>query len=813
MSPAQTVPKPKKELLLKAALAYASLGMPVFPCFTAVHREGKPVACSCRKDCGNNCGKHPVIQHGHNNATVDESTIVSWWDKKYALANIGIRTGGKFFVVDLDPKNNGVENWNETFAGKAMPVTAECITGSGGRHIYFLIPDGVSIRNSTGHIGNLKINGVDIRGDGGYVIAPPSLHKSGRFYEWELSLDLLGEGKIAPPPEWLVSLLSAKPTSVPSGGAGGSVMFGEGERNEGLFNRGRSMRGQGFGDAVIRAAIFAMNETQCNPPISDPKEVETIIAQICKVPPGMSKEVSAKLAARAALQQPSQSQVAEPARPAVKQPRVEIVRPKNDDSLERGDQVELAELLISIIQGDAPCRPVFDRDDMWRFSPDNGLWQIVSESELISTSAKFAGMDVAGKELKLRYSDLVGIVKIAKASVAHSGFFSVAPKGIAFTNGFVTISPEGDIVMSPLMPDHRASAAMPFAYDSDAPCLRWLRYLDEVFSPSTVSTETEELIGSLEPKEAAMLRQQESETREEEISKSDTDRRLRIGMLQEHAGACLVGTVTDHAVAMTLTGGGANGKSVYLTVIRALFPRSTVVSISPQDFSNKFYLAELAGARLNAVNEMPDNEIADSAEFKSVVSGDSIMVARKRERPFELNPAAGHLFACNALPNARDLSEGFWRRFLVVTFDRHFSPSERDIKLADRIIQTELQGVAVWALRGAAALAARGSFEIAPSSLKARSEWKESSDQVSQFVQDATSETESDERMSVPEAYAAYRRWCRSTGHQCLSERKFSMRLSKVLVQKNSGKQRYYIRSIDESFRESINRPHAPPYY
>jgi P4 family phage/plasmid primase-like protien len=798
--------KAKRDQLLASALAYAKLGMPVFPCHTPIVKDREVVGCSCNK---NNCnrgqwGKHPRTLNGLNDATVDEAKIRQWW-KTFPFANIGVRTGFGIFAIDIDTKNSGSENWAELIEkhGK-LPATVECITGSGGRHIYFRAPDGMKVKSSVREI----TNGVDVRGDGGYCIAPPSLHGNGKHYVWELSSDPLEGVPVAPAPDWLLALLTPKQTTkTVSAGSEDAIL--EGGRNDALFSLGRTMRSRGASPEVISVALREANEHQCKPPL-DPKEVEIIVAQVCKVKPGFSEEVKERLAAKAAAQAVQKAQpkpVTQPTPPAMPaaapvaaspRTRILITAPSDEHDLERGDHVELAELLLTKIQGNAAVMPVHDREELWRFVPETGLWQVVSLNRLLAITSGFAGMKVGNKELKLKHGDLVGIVKIAKAMVDENGFFSKAPPGIAFTNGFVTVDATG-ISLVPLDPSHRACTSMPFAFDPDAKTPRWDKYLEEVFSvpPAAKIESTDD--EPLTDEESRLMEIHEKLAYEDHLKKTDPDRKLRIAMLQEHAGACLVGSITKYAVAMVLTGSGANGKSVYLSVIQALFPHDAVTSIAPHEWGNKFYLAELAGARLNSVNEMPDNEIADSAGFKSIVSGDAIMVARKHERPFHLFPKAGHLFACNELPSARDLSEGFWRRFMVVTFDRSFRPEERDIDLPKKIIHTELPGIAVWALKGAHALARRGHFQVAESSRDAAKEWKHNSDQVQQFLEDAIIPSAT-EKSPIRSIYAAYRCWAQVTGHPCLSERRFATRLKKVATQESNGEMRFYRVSIREEY-------------
>jgi hypothetical protein len=176
--------------LLRAALAYAGrFNVEVFPChgILFVERNAKRVpVCSCGKtDCGHR-GKHPATAHGLKDATRDPDQIRRWW-QGYPHWNVGIATGkaSGIIVVDVDPRHGGDDTLAVSEAKYSkLPDAPTVLTGGGGLHIYFRYPDGVArVANSAGALGL----GLDIRGDGGYVIAPPSIHESGNAYCWEIS--------------------------------------------------------------------------------------------------------------------------------------------------------------------------------------------------------------------------------------------------------------------------------------------------------------------------------------------------------------------------------------------------------------------------------------------------------------------------------------------------------------------------------------------------------------------------------------------------------------------------------------------------
>lgn len=194
--------------LLSAALDYASRGWPVFPIWWPVDGRKR---CACAKpDCGTideagelrgSPAKHPIPEHGLKDASTDPATIRAWWSR-WPHANIGLRTGVAFDVLDLDslPAGRALavaadlagEDTSECWGHGPMSITAH------GQHLYFE-PTGAG--NTTG----LIVAHVDWRGAGGYVVAAPSVHVSGHMYRWH---DNCGPGTPLPlAPAFIVAAL------------------------------------------------------------------------------------------------------------------------------------------------------------------------------------------------------------------------------------------------------------------------------------------------------------------------------------------------------------------------------------------------------------------------------------------------------------------------------------------------------------------------------------------------------------------------------------------------------------------------------
>ncbi|GIF06772.1 bifunctional DNA primase/polymerase [Actinoplanes siamensis] len=155
---------------LTTALAYARHGIPVLP----VHTPDRGGVCSCtRAERCDSSGKHPRLRHGVNEASTDPRRIELWW-AHWPGANVGLRTGVVMDVADVD----SAEGWHglRHLLDDEIPPGPLVRTGSGGRHLWF---------RPTGFGNRVRLlPGLDWRGVGGYVLAPPSRHATGAVYTW-----------------------------------------------------------------------------------------------------------------------------------------------------------------------------------------------------------------------------------------------------------------------------------------------------------------------------------------------------------------------------------------------------------------------------------------------------------------------------------------------------------------------------------------------------------------------------------------------------------------------------------------------------
>ena len=246
------------ENTLSAALSYAMQGMPVFPC--------KP-------------DKSPATPNGFYDSTIDEEQLRAWWENR-PDALIGLRTGkpSGFFVLDVDNGEVGRASLSQLEVKHGpLPETYTVSTPGNqskgkkpGEQLYFRYPeDAEKVKSSVSELGA----NLDVRGDGGYVIAPPSrgygvVHGS--------------PDDVAEAPGWLVELVrDDSPAQVKDLGED----IPEGRRNASLTSLAGSMRLRGASTTAILAALNEENQVKCKPPLPWP-EVATIARSVGRYAPG-----------------------------------------------------------------------------------------------------------------------------------------------------------------------------------------------------------------------------------------------------------------------------------------------------------------------------------------------------------------------------------------------------------------------------------------------------------------------------------------------------------------------------------------------
>lgn len=259
--------------MLEAALGYAARGWRVFPL--------RPKS------------KEPATRHGFKDATTDAGQVRKWWTRN-PNANIGIATGDGLLVVDVDDKpgnavqgSDSLREWELEHGDMSETVTA--ITGSGGVHYYLDVGDAHVPCSTSAELA------IDIRCDGGYVVAPPSVHPNGNGYVWDVAPEDMEPAAATDNDKALIQWVhdrSGSASAVRKAAISkGKLKEGEG-RNRWLYEQGCAARAKGGDDGLVELWLKQLNAYKCVPPVSD-AELYKIIGSVCTKPIGLSDEAKA----------------------------------------------------------------------------------------------------------------------------------------------------------------------------------------------------------------------------------------------------------------------------------------------------------------------------------------------------------------------------------------------------------------------------------------------------------------------------------------------------------------------------------------
>lgn len=433
---------------------------------------------------------------------------------------------------------------------------------------------------------------------------------------------------------------------------------------------------------------------------------------------------------------------------------------------DRGDYAELAaELCDEIARENAGEAPAFHADMLWRYIDEAGLWRPISDKDLSCKVQGWAGLSYirvdtpSGEKLKaLRFNDTDKIVKMAKAKPNAYGrgevgdrrtketWLSGGDRGIAFSNYFVVAESDGaklSIQFRQNDPDNRATFGYSFAFQTGA----------------TQGGAFEEFL--------------------HEIFDGAPDKLDRIECLQQYCGACLMGIAPKMNKALLLHGPPGTGKGTLLSIIASLMPDGAC-SVQPKDWDDPQMLAELAGRRLNVINELSYDDLSDANAVKRIVSGDLVTAKVVYSPPFSFSPECGHIITANEdqLPSVRNADQAFWDRWLAIPVENRFRDSTKEKRgIVESMTGAEAERAVSWMVHGAMQLTDAGRFTTAETGEAVIDQWRGVANNPTRFISEALvpmHEVEPDaatrDGMTADEIYPFYRAWCSESGYRAANK-------------------------------------------
>lgn len=223
---------------------------------------------------------------------------------------------------------------------------------------------------------------------------------------------------------------------------------------------------------------------------------------------------------------------------------------------------------------------------------------------------------------------------------------------------------------------------------------------------------------------------------------------------------------------LLLLGSGANGKSVFFSILSAVLGSENISNCSMKELSMENYRPAIAGKLLNYSSEL--SQKVDPELVKKLASGEPIYGKHVYENAYKITDYAKMIFNCNELPNVTDNTNAYFRRFLIIHFDVTIAKEKMDYSLADQIIFDELPGVMNWILKGLERLQENRKLSACESADNILNRYREDNDTVHLFMDEFSYEPSMEKTVSFKIAYMRYKEFCLASGFKFLNSTKFS---------------------------------------
>lgn len=691
------------------ALHYAEMGLAVFP---LVYRD-----------------KVPAVVGGCKVATTERTTIERWWDKNPQY-NIGIATGNKssgLVVIDLDvDKNKGIDGYDvlrdwQNKHGK-LPETWQSITGRGGYHYFY--KDAIVHSNRVG-----LYEGVDIRGEGGYIVAPPSVHPNGNIYEWEQGPE---EYEIAQVDNIVNDFLKGEKQrrdsehktnfKVPE-------LIPEGKRVDTIVRLIASLRTKGLDDDAIKAAVRVENEKRCNPPLKE-KELEKAVF------------------------------------PALKRDwQVNSHYYNNFNAMNENDNKYVNEVLKKLNELNAVERfPMNDRGsadlfatvfmDVSRYNPTKKDWMYYDGTRWVADQegmrAKRNAKTLA--DALVRYSVTVSLPDDKRQSYIKyaAGMMNYRSRNVMVTdakdlNFFDnTELDKDDFLLNCKNCVLDLSGDQPKELEHKADLLL-SKICNANYNPAATCTLWEKTVN--------------------EIMQGDSS---KIEYLQKMSGRFLTGDTSEEEFYIFFGATTRNGKSTITELLLYLLgdyattisPESLAIKVNKDSRTASPDIAKLAGTRFVVASEPPRRMLFDSSLVKTLTGRDTVSARFLHENEFQFKPKFKLILNSNYLPVISDKTVFSSNRVKVVPFERHFTEKEQNKHLKEQL-QQEIDGILNWCIQGLSLYRKEG-LEPPTAVQIATHEYSEDSDKIGKFISECLEK--SDQNLAAKDVYEKYSQWCNDCG-------------------------------------------------
>jgi len=647
--------------------------------------------------------KVPIFKSWPEKATNDLAVISTWKDR-FPDCNYGVATGeiSNIVVVDVDPKNGGAQTWSRIERKFGQVTTAECLTGGGGKHLYFQYPKGHNIGNSPLSFGP----GVDIRGNRGQVVIPPSIHNNGNQYEWINAPDTVPP---APMPDWLLELILAKGDDGDYDTIGHKMT--KGRRNESIYHASLVLARQGASPDFVKAAIVQWCKTNNAKDVTEEEINKSIDSAFKKV----QKEEKAKEEAAG----------------------IPTTDTDNADLI-----VSTSYNKIRYIQGMGWY--VWNKSFWENDSDDANVIMLATDlmasmrSDALAESKQPGQSKVAAKkahwaQLSLNQGKLKAAIALASARerirIEPDDLDSQEYLHLLNTPNALVNLRNGKVVEN--SPSFYITHQTKINYDPKAECPFWLNTLDLAFAGN------KKLINYMQRAVGYS------------ITGSVSEQCLFICWGED--GNNGKSTILEMILKIIGSYGQMSDADIFVTK-----DKNNLVNSS---------LAQLPGTRFVTINEADEGQKFNEALIKQITGGDSLQACKKFKEPFYYTPQFKLWLRTNEKPIVRGISTAIWRRLKLIPFETPIPADKRlNRDLVDKKLMEEAEGILNWAVKGAVQWFKHGLQDPAEVTA-ATNDYRSEMDIVAQFLEECTVQ---DPEYAVERhvLYKAYVGWSKENGQR-----------------------------------------------
>lgn len=773
-------------------------------------------------------GKVPATEHGCKDASADPGMVREMWEGRPGC-NIGLATGpvSGVFVFDVDgkapppEKEGGPEGvagpealaWLEARWG-ALPPTRRALTSGGGWHLYFRWPAGRVIKNRARiRVQDGRRAGLDVRGDGGYVVLPPSVHPSGELYRWAD-----GPRDIAEAPGWLLDLLDPPKSERMAGPIVGPVDVsdryvaavlrraaeaiagaGEGARHDAIFREaaavgelvGGGVVGRAEAEAVLVGAAMAAGKSE--------REARRTVAD------GLAKGEQSPRRPEQREYRPERRRTEgpmvetppwdepipgerwaddEPAQWAGGDPDTEEHPPEVADEEAARVLAEVFAEATSDREAPTPEEPerctdlgnarvlvrLSGRDFRWCAAMpgtgwmrwDGARWQV---DDLHAVDRAAQRVPEWWREEGERQTTRAEAMKVEAGDDPEAQERAAqAAKAARKVLGWATASEAATRLSAAvkLAATHRDVATAHAAWDARP---ELLCTPEATYNLATMRRYAPRRGDLLTRRTSVSADASGCPTWESFVLRIMGDDPILAMFLQRCLGYSLVGN-PDQLFFIAYGASGANGKSTLINVMRDILG-DYLVTTRVETFLERPAggipndLAALAGARVVTCSEPKEGAELDVGLIKLVTGGDPVSARFLNREFFSFVPNFALWYVANHKPRISDAGYAAWRRVMLIPFEVTIPETERDSKLGQKL-RAEAPGILRWMLDGLKGYRMHG-LNPPQSIRQANAAYREESDLLGAFIEECL-ESEMGTTTATGDLYAVYRDWCADQG-------------------------------------------------